>query len=108
VWFAVLQWLRLSFVAPVGSRNHFLQFGKMPGLPRSSHTFFRIIWLASVWIIWKEMNNRVFHQKVAAPQILAEKVKLLSFRWLKANMVTFVFSYHDWWQHPLSCMGVRL
>jgi len=22
------------------------------------------------------------------------------------NMHTFLFSFHDWWQHPLSCMDV--
>ena len=108
VWSVVLQWLHLSFIAPSGSRNHFYQFGHMVGLLRSSHTFFRIIWLACVWIIWKERNNRVFHQKVADSLYLAERVKLLSFQWLKANMITFVFSYHEWWRHPLSCMSINL
>lgn len=51
VWSAVLQWLHLSFIAPSWSRNHFYQFGHMTGLLRSSHTFFRVIWLACVWII---------------------------------------------------------
>jgi len=95
VWLAVLPWLRLSFVAPAGCRNHFLQFGQLAGFPRSSYTFLRIIWMACVWIIWKERNNRFFHQMATAPHTLAEKVKLLSFRWLKAKPSTFVFRYHD-------------
>jgi len=48
VWYAVLKWLHLSFVTPFRSRNHFHQFGQMAGLPRSSHTFFQIIWMAFV------------------------------------------------------------
>jgi len=67
VWSAVLQWLHLSFVAPAGSKYHFLQFGQMVGLPRSSYMFFRIIWMTCAWIIWKERNNHIFHQRVAAP-----------------------------------------
>lgn len=44
VWSAVLQWLHLSFVAPIRSKFHFLQFGHTAGLPHSSFIFFQIIW----------------------------------------------------------------
>jgi hypothetical protein len=108
VWFAVLQWLGISFVALGGCRDHFTQFGHLAGLPRSSYSFLQLIWMACVWVIWKERNNRVFHQKITDSQSIADKVKLLSFQWLKVNLITFVFSYHDWWRHPLLCMGVRL
>lgn len=47
-------------------------------------------------------------QKALDSHNITDKVKLLSFLWLKANMLTFVFSYHDWWRHPLSCMSVML
>ena len=108
VWFVVLQWLGLSFVALGGCRDHFTHFGHLTGLPRSSYSFLQLIWMACVWVIWKERNNKVFHQKITDPQSIADKIKQLSFQWLKANMLTFVFSYHDWWLHPLSCMGVRM
>ena len=86
VWFAVLQWLRLSFVVPGGFRDHFTHFGHIAGLPRSSYPFLQLIWMVCVWVIWKEQNNKVFHQKITDSQTLADKVKLLSFQWLKANM----------------------
>ncbi|KEH18656.1 hypothetical protein MTR_8g027695 [Medicago truncatula] len=39
---------------------------------------------------------------------LIEKVKLYSFLWLKSKQATFSYNYHDWWKHPLLCMGVHL
>jgi len=51
----------------------------MAGLPRVTHSFLRIIWFASVWAIWMERNNRVFHTTACDYSILAEKVKLHSF-----------------------------
>jgi len=37
---------------------------------------------------------------------LLDKVKFVSFSWLKANRLTSTFSYNDWWRHPLICMSV--
>lgn len=47
-WTLVLQWLRLSFVAPATIHDHLLQFSHLVGFLRSSHSFFKIIWLACV------------------------------------------------------------
>lgn len=107
IWFLVFQWLGISFVALFTTRDPFfsLQFRHISGLPRSSHSFFQIIWLACVCVIWKEQNSRVFQHKVMDSQSIADKVKRHSFLWLKSTMPTFAFSYHDWWRHPLACMG---
>ncbi|AES82220.1 transmembrane protein, putative [Medicago truncatula] len=70
VWLAVLQWLRLSFVAPARCRNHFIQLVQLVGFPRSSYTFLQIIWMACVWIVWMERTNHVFHQLATTPHTL--------------------------------------
>nr|ABD33378.1 hypothetical protein MtrDRAFT_AC157504g8v2 [Medicago truncatula] len=76
-----------------------MQFIHMVGLRRFSFLFLRIIWFASVWVIWKEMNNRVFNNVSSSPSVLIEKVKLNSFLWLKSKQVIFSYSYHDRWKH---------
>ena len=88
--------------------KHFIQFINMAGLPRSTHMFFKIIWFTSDLVIWKERNDHVFNNKASIPSILIEKVKLTSFLWLKSKQATFIYSYHDWWNQPLLCMGVHL
>lgn len=60
LWFHVWSWLCIDFVPSGDLRQHFIQFTKMAGLSRSTHLYFRIIWFASVWVIWKERNDRVF------------------------------------------------
>ena len=79
----------------------------MAGLPRFSHLYLRIIWFASVWVIWKERNNRIFNNVTLHPSVLLEKVKLNSFLWIKSKQVAFLYSYHDRWKHPLQCMGAQ-
>ena len=27
--------------------------------------------------------------------------------WLKSKQASFYYCYHDWWRHPLPCMGVH-
>jgi hypothetical protein len=78
----------------------------MAGMPLYSHLYFRIIWFSIVWAIWKERNNRVFQNTVSDPLNIFEKVKLNSYLWLRSKQVDFVSSYHDWWKHPIPCMGV--
>jgi len=106
LWEDVQLWLGILSVTPGGIRHHFHQFTKLAGMPRSSHLFLSIIWFVVVWVLWKERNNRVFANVVATPFLLLERVKLNSFLWLKAKHVSFSYSYHDWWKHPLPCMGM--
>jgi len=70
LWLLVLHWLGISSVLHGELRYHFLQFTHMAGLPRLSHLYLRIIWFASVWVIWKERNNRVFNNVALNPSAL--------------------------------------
>lgn len=89
-------------------RQHFIQFSPMAGMTRSSHLFFKTVWLACVWVLWKEMNHRIFKNIASDPSVLIDKVKFHSFLWLKSHQVSFTYSYYDWWKHPLLCMGVHM
>lgn len=106
LWSLVVLWLGISFVSPGDLHQHYTQFINMSGFPRFTHMFFRIIWFTSVWVLWKERNDRVFNNTTLVPSILIENVKLTSFSWLKSKQATFTYNYHDWWKQPLLCMGV--
>ena len=82
VWHRVYQWLRFSFISPNSIRDHFHQFGHMTGLPRVTHSFFKVIWHACVWIVWKERNNRIFKSKAQEVAQLLDNIKFVSFSWV--------------------------
>ena len=105
LWLHVWNWVGLSVVPPGQIHDHFTQFSFMAGMPRGAHLFFKVILFASVWVIWKERNNRIFNNTVTTPLALIEKVKLYSFLWLKTKQTSFNYCYHDWWKHPLHCMS---
>jgi hypothetical protein len=106
VWQLICKWLGISFVSPGSINDHFLQFIHLAGMPRSSHIYFKVIWLASTWAIWKDRNNRVFTNEVIDIHNILEKVKRNSFLWIFSNITPIAFDFHDWWRHPLLCMGV--
>ena len=79
VWHMVYQWLDISFIPPNSVFDHLHQFGHMAGLPRYTHSFFRVIWHACVWSVWKERNNKIFKDKAEDLAQLLGKVKFMSF-----------------------------
>ncbi|RHN69914.1 hypothetical protein MtrunA17_Chr3g0129951 [Medicago truncatula] len=108
LWALVSNWLGISFVYAGELRHHCLQFTKMAGMPLLTYSFFRVIWFATIWVIWKERNNRVFQNTGSELFNLIEIVKRYSFLWLRSKQVAFAYSYHDWWKHPIHCMGAML
>ena len=106
VWNLVSQWLGIYVVFPRSIKEHYLQFTQLAALPRATHSYLKIIWLACVWAIWKDRNNCVFKNAVINIHSILEKVKMNSFLWLSSHFVPIAFGYHDWWRHPLCCMDI--
>jgi len=106
VWYSICHWIGIPCVLPRTVTDHYSQFINMAGLPRSSHYYFKVIWLACTWAIWKERNNCIFKNAVIDPFSIVESVKLNSFFWLSSHASHLSFGFHDWWRYPLLCMGV--
>lgn len=105
LWSLISAWLGMSLVHH-NDLQHYQQFCYMSGLPRSTHAYFTGIWYASVWVIWKDRNNCIFHNETSHYHVLLEKIKRNSFLWMKARNISFNFCFYGWWKHPLLCMGV--
>ena len=106
VWYLICNWLGISFVPSGLLFDHFIQFSNLTGMPRYSHNYFQVIWVASIWAIWKDRNNCIFNNAVIDPHIILEKVKQVSFLWLSSNRIPLAFGFHDWWRHPLLYLDV--
>jgi hypothetical protein len=105
-WYLICLCIGIPCVFPGSVKDHFSQFIHLAGMPRLSHFYLKIIWLACVWAIWKERNNSVFNNVVIDPLSIVEKVKLNSFLWLSSNVVPLSFGFHDWWRYPLPFVWV--
>jgi len=84
--------------------ERYLQFGALGGFSKREALPLNIIWLSTVWIICNEHNDHIFQHKEENLQTLCEKIKLLSYWWLKSKYVTFDFDYHYWRLHPQQCL----
>ena len=62
-----------------------------------------IIWISTLFVIWKDRNDRIFDNHFVQLTGLLEKVKLQTYWWLKAKYMTFDFDYPFWRQNPLCC-----
>jgi len=108
LWPLIRNWSDLFSIDTFCAHDHYVQFGQLSGIPRQTHPFLKLTRLSCVWTIWKERNNHIFNNKTLELHQLLDKVKLLSFTWLKAKMTNFAYTYHEWWRHPLFCMGIAL
>jgi hypothetical protein len=106
LWALVCSWIGISVVQYTSLRDHFVQFTSSAGGSRARRSFLQLIWLACVWVVWTERNHRLFRGTSCTPIQMLDKIKLYSFRWLKATNVTLASNCHSWWSSPLICLGL--
>ncbi|GAU46775.1 hypothetical protein TSUD_402860 [Trifolium subterraneum] len=106
LWSLVRSWIGFSSADSHHLSDHFVQFTySFDGL-RTRRSFSQLIWLACVWVIWTERNQRLFrNSKCSLPQLL-DKVKQFSYLWLKTTNCNLVSNYHSWWSSPYTCLGI--
>ncbi|XP_022021317.1 uncharacterized protein LOC110921327 [Helianthus annuus] len=59
-----------------------------------------------IWCIWRMRNDAVFNNKRAAVKNVVEKIKVLSFLWLKHRAKALTLTWEDWCRFDLICMKV--
>jgi hypothetical protein len=106
LWGLVRSWIGFSAVDTQHISDHFVQFTYSASGPRARRSFLQLIWFACVWIVWNERNLRLFGTSTNTVHLLLDKVKMFSYRWLKATNVSLVTNYHCWWSNPLLCLGI--
>lgn len=66
----------------------------------------RLLCLTMVRVIWQERNDIIFNNEAKFMFHLLDKVKYLSMRGLKKNVVNVSIELFGWQQHPLDCLDV--
>jgi hypothetical protein len=79
----VRSWIAFYSVEPQHILDHFIRFPHVTWGYHAHRNFLQLLWLASVWVLWTERNNRFFKFKERSTMQLLDKVKMISFLWLK-------------------------
>jgi hypothetical protein len=106
VWNFISQWLGVVTVMPSDVKGHFDQFRHLGGASKSRQSLLQVIWCATMWEIWKERNNRIFNEKNSSIMQVVDRIKLLTFKWLKVKFASLPFNYHGWWLSPFMLLGI--
>ena len=106
LWPLVRNWLGIEGVEDQTVTTHVGQFIHYAGGSRARRSFFHLIWLLCVWVLWKERNARHFRNTRNSLMHLFDQVKHCSLWWLKARNVSFTYGIHSWWSNPLVCLGI--
>lgn len=93
---------------PLDVTGHLKQFTFLGGVSKSRQSILQVIWFATLWEIWKERNNGIFNSKVSSIMQVVDRIKLLTFKWLKVKYATLPFNYHGWWLSPFTIVGFVL
>jgi len=99
-------WLGISAVPLQFLPNHFIQFSYIGRSEKVWRSISPVIWFATVWEIWKERHNRLFTDKTCSTLQMVDKIKSLTFMWLKAKYTTLPFNFHDLWLSPFTILGI--
>jgi len=106
VWHLIYGWLGISAAAPQFLPDHFIHFSFLGGSGKVCQSILQVIWFATIWKIWKERNNRLFTDKTCSIPQVVDKIKSLTFMWLKARFATLPFNLHGCWLSPFTILGI--
>jgi len=106
VWYFIYRWIGISAGVPAQVLHHFHQFSFSGRISKKRRSILQVIWFATIWEIWKERNNRLFNDKECSVIQVVDKIKSLTFRWLKVKYITLPFNYHGWWLSPFTMLGI--
>jgi len=107
VWHLIHHWLGVCSVLPYDPVEYLIQFRSVGGnCSMVRQLILHLIWFATKWKIWKERNSRLFNDKVCPTHQIVDKIKYLSFMWLKAKLPNLAVNYHGWWLNPATMLGI--
>lgn len=73
-------------------------------LSRKIRWGFCLIWLASIWVIWKRRNEVIFNNGVVEIEDLVENIKVLAWYWSMSKLKIATCLYYEWCWNPQDCL----
>ncbi|XP_058749700.1 uncharacterized protein LOC131622678 [Vicia villosa] len=104
LWSKVFVWLRIPLYNLQGSvLENFGMF--MYPIGNTNDKFWRILWLAATWTLWKARNDLIFNNITFDLNVLYYRLKSTLWDWLGfCNIDSIDFSLEDWLINPVECV----
>jgi hypothetical protein len=104
VWRDVYYWMGISHLSASNVQQHFIVFGDIIKGKKCKKVK-QLIWLATMWSIWRSRNNILFRGDVVNIITLVDQIKYISWFWLIGRVTHNAnFSYAAWCINPLHCL----
>jgi len=103
VWNMCNKWVGVSNVNHFMPRQHFNHF-YLFGIDGKQNNAWKCMWMAVVWVIWKQRNNIIFSSGTIDNIEMFTVAQLKTWGWITTKFPKAELSYSDWCLNPLSCL----
>jgi hypothetical protein len=105
VWSEIANWVGKNIATGTSCWNHFLLFGNLVRLKKGGGWVSRLIWLATMWSLWKHRNNVIFNGAIPDATTLLNEIKCVAWFWFSSRFGrNSNFSFMSWCLDPLGCI----
>jgi hypothetical protein len=66
---------------------------------------YRLIWHATVWMLWKIRNDKIFNNGGCDVLSIVEEVNVLSWRWSLTRLDIPLCLFYEWSWDPNECLS---
>jgi hypothetical protein len=103
-WLSLMRWLNHYFISPP---NLVVHWECWLGGDRANKVKkgLGIIWLATIWALWKSRNDKVFNEANVEVDAIVEEVKVLAWKWAMGRMSIPVCLFFEWCWNPKWCLN---
>ena len=102
----MLDWLGINFITPPNLFTHFACWSE-EAKPRRLQKGFWLVWHATLWMIWKERNARIFNNQAKEFDEVVDDVKTVSWFWALSRLRIASCLFYEWCWNPRECLNRR-
>lgn len=103
VWQGIMGWWeRVELISP----NFFLLWEVWSGGERNKRirNGLRLIWHATIWVMWKARNDKVFNNCNSEVGDMVDDIKVVSWRWALDRISMPPCMFYEWCWNPRECI----
>lgn len=106
IWRKVFDWLGVNFITPQDLLVHFACSSDEVNSRRLRKAFW-LIWHATLWMIWKERNARIFKNQMRSFDEVVDDIKAVSWFWSLSRLRIASCLFYEWCWNPRECLYRR-